>query len=170
MLMMPRNRPSTDQGFPLIELLIAVPVSVMILSALVGTFIAMTGSSNATSQRVSDASIGQQLAVLLPADLQSTFPNKIDTAPGTPPGCATPLGANVGTNVVTLTWDQALPTATRFVASYRLLTDTPTTQGVAQKKLMRYFCSGPNPSTVQASIRPVATGLSAATATVGGGV
>lgn len=160
---MSQERVTSDDGFTLIELLMSISISVIVLSGLVGMFITMLPGNDSIATRVTDATGGQQLAVTLPTDLQSTFPNQIDTNSATPSGCAD----TAGSNVVQLTWQQATwdsnqveGAPVKFVASYRVVSYT-TDKGVSATKLLRYYCSGTDPSTVSAEVRPIADGLTA---------
>lgn len=155
-----------DDGFTLVELLIAVAISVIVLGGIIFMFIAMLGNNQVITARVQDAAVGQQLDVMLPDDLESTFPNLIDTSSGTASGCS----SSSGTNVLQLQWQQSLPTPTvTFVASYRLVPYT-LANGQPSKELQRFYCSGANPASGATQIRTIATNLSAASASVSGGV
>src|SRR5581483_1860106 len=126
-----------DAGFTLMEMLIAILVSVMIMLALTTSFVLLFQTNNIAKHVEADSRSAQQIETLLPADFQSAFPGEVDTTSVTGTGCA---GTSPGNNVLRMQWSQTTTSTVNFSVSYRLLTSgTGTTADVM---LARFFCSG----------------------------
>jgi prepilin-type N-terminal cleavage/methylation domain-containing protein len=110
------DRHSRDDGFTLVELLIAVVVLGLIMSALAGAMVVLlrTQDSAASSLRSSEGTQG--LTTWFPSDAQSTPPGAYDTASGTVSGC----GTDPGTSIVRFQWQETVGTTTTYVAAYRM--------------------------------------------------
>jgi Tfp pilus assembly protein PilV len=129
--------PHDDHGVTLMELLIAVLVSVMILLALSTSFVLLFQTNDISNHVEADSRSAQQIETLLPADFQSAFPGQIDTSSGPSTGCA---GSSPGTNVLRMQWSQTAPSTVNFSVSYRLITSG--SGSTADVMLARFFCSG----------------------------
>src|SRR4051794_37335219 len=114
---MGRHAHSTEGGFTLIEMLIAISISALIFGVIGGAMILgfqTTGSSETVLNQSHDE---QLLATRLPADAQSSDPGGADTASGTSWGCGgTPLPTSI--NILRLA-STDLSTGVTSFASYR---------------------------------------------------
>lgn len=88
--------PHANEGFTLIELLVAVTILGIVVVALAGSFLVALGQNEATQKRLSDSHDAQQLALYLPADVQSA---STDPAVSATNGCA-----SASPNKLVATW------------------------------------------------------------------
>lgn len=133
---MPEHSSSREQGFTLVELLVAMTVSGLLISAMVAGFIAtMRGTAGAHDRFV--ASNGNHtLSTYFASDVHSANATMVSTDPTSDSGCATTEAST--TNVLRLQWAEK-PTVTKmnaFSVSYR------TRQVGSTWQLVRYTCSG----------------------------
>lgn len=147
-----------DDGFTLIELLIATAISVMAMGAVTTAFIVGLSTSETTTTKLAASNDAQMLASYLPSDMLSVSRTGVDTGAATATGCndtvvSTEDGAKTR-NWLRLQWSQDVGgVVTKYVASYRTRFSTDSWQ------LVRYFCSGTEPTTVAPEAIVVAHGL-----------
>jgi prepilin-type N-terminal cleavage/methylation domain-containing protein len=165
---MPRQRLHDEQGFSLIELLIAVMVSGVILTALATGFIVTMKGTKGAHERLVESHDAQLLAAYFPSDVQSADESLVDlatwTADTTPADCAGPP-ASGSDNMLLLRWTELIngSSLSGFSVSYRL------ESGVAgEAKLVRYYCTGTAPITAPLPLSAAqrSAALQAALATV----
>jgi prepilin-type N-terminal cleavage/methylation domain-containing protein len=149
---MPEKSTNREQGFTLVELLIAITVSGLLISAMVFGFITtMRGTAGAHDRFV--ASNGNHtLATYFASDVQSANATVVSTDPTSTSGCATTEAST--TNVLRVQWWEkpTLTTMNAFSVSYR------TRQVGGTWQLVRYSCSGSlDPYTMPEAILNVAT-------------
>lgn len=126
---------SDDSGMTLIELLIAMTISLVIFGVIAASLILGLKSTQAASDHLLDSRDPQALAVVLPSDLMSVQPGQADTTPTTASGCGTSSGTY---NVAQLTWSESLAAGdTWFRSAYRVL-NTGT-----DWRLVRLSCTAP---------------------------
>ena len=134
---MSRETTTSESGFTLVELLIAITISGIIVAALsAGFLVALKGTAGA-HERFMGSNASQTFATYFASDVQSADPLAIRTD-SVETGCA-PSPADTGSsNVVRLTWAENAgdPTSKRFFASYRAQ------QSGTEWQLVRYFCLG----------------------------
>jgi prepilin-type N-terminal cleavage/methylation domain-containing protein len=148
-----RSQPQGDEaGFTLMEVLIATIVAGILLVGVTSGFIVALHATTGTSDRFIESHDAQLLATYYPSDVQSAFPNSVDTNAGTGTGCS---GASVGTNVLRLQWTQTVPTTTAYSVSYRIYSPAS-----GSWELRRYFCTGsPTTSSAPSTYQVVAHDL-----------
>lgn len=128
------DRRGRDAGFTLPELLISI-----VLTALVGSVIAMVivtsmKTAPVVTSRADGAVAVQGLTTWLPPDVDSAVPGQLDVNPAKSSGC---IGADVGINLLHLSWDERFnSTTTNYVADYRFVT---TAEG---GQIVRVSCKG----------------------------
>jgi prepilin-type N-terminal cleavage/methylation domain-containing protein len=141
------NKPSSqEQGFTLVELLIAIAVSALIISALVFGFITTMRGTASAHDRFVASNGNHSLATYFTSDVQSANATTVSTDPTANSGCSTTEAGT--TNVVRLQWFEK-PTSTEikaFSVSYR------TRKVGSVWQLVRYACSGSGTSTTAAAI------------------
>ena len=143
------SHPESEDGFTLVEVLLAVVISAIIVGGIAGILIVTLESYPRSAARISLSDNAQLLSSYLVPDAQSAAWNAqgIDTGALTNiPGCsATPPPSS--SNVVTLTWSQYDSQNVTYVAAYRQV----------DSELIRYFCKGGvllNTTTVGRDIAP----------------
>lgn len=159
---MKRIQCASEDGMTLLEVLLAITISVIITGAIAAAFIIVLKANTAVETRAEHSHDAQLLAAYFPGDVVSGTPNGVDTGAATTSGCAsTPAGS---TNVVQLTWtDKA--TNTGYVSDYRVTASTGA-DGTTIYQLIRLTCAGATPSTVSPDIQIVARGLASLTSAV----
>ena len=151
---MSKHSSNREQGFTLVELLIAIAVSGLLISALVLGFITtMRGTASAHDRFV--ASNGNHtLSTYFASDVQSANATMVSTDATSDSGCATTEGST--TNVLRLQWweQPTLSKMTAFSVSYR------TRQAGTTWELVRYACSkSEDPYTPAAQLKDVAVAI-----------
>jgi prepilin-type N-terminal cleavage/methylation domain-containing protein len=130
-----RGRGRIDDGMTLVELLIAMALSVIIIGVVTTAFIVTLKSTAQTRATLGESHDAQLVAAYLPSDLLSAggATTDVNTAAGSSTGCAgSPADSN---NVVRLLWSDAISSPnTYFAADYRVRYIAPEWQ------LVRYFC------------------------------
>ena len=135
------NDAADDQGFTLVELLVAIVITGIIAASLGSALIVGLKTTGLTSTRLDESHDTQQLTTYLPADLQSVQEGGVDTSSASGSGCA-PAGNESDytswRNVLKLTWTQSLPApAHTFTAAYRVGQRVAVPQ---DWRLIRYAC------------------------------
>jgi prepilin-type N-terminal cleavage/methylation domain-containing protein len=151
---MPKHSFNREQGFTLVELLIAMTISGLIISALaIGFITTMRGTASAHDRFV--ASNGNHtLSTYFVSDVQSANTTMVSTDPTSGSGCATTEAPT--TNLVRLQWweQPTLTKMTAFSVSYR------TRQVGSRWELVRYACSGSqDPYTPAPQLKDVAVAI-----------
>ena len=142
------RRPDGDSGMTLIELLLAMTLTVIIMAVIASSLILGLKSTQQVQDQLLDSHDAQLVSVYLPSDLISAQPGALDITPATNTGCA---GSPTDPwNVLRLTWsDVDIATTTWYRVAYRVV------QNGADWRLARFSC--------QAGTE---VGLSSATATM----
>jgi len=147
-----------DDGFTLIEVLVATAISIMAMGAVTTAFIVGLSTSDTTTTRLAASNDAQMLASYLPSDMLSVSRTGVDTGASTATGCNDTVVASenhtTSRNWLRLQWSQDVAgTITNYSASYRTRSSTDSWQ------LMRYFCSGADLATAAPETLVVAHGL-----------
>ena len=142
----------SEAGVTLIELLVAVVISGIIVSAIAGSIIVGFKTTDKTTTRLAESHDTQLVANYFPSDVSSARFADISVATTPSSGC-TGLAPG-GTNVVLLPYAPRPDAADPVTVTYRIEGSGST------KELVRYRCAGSGP----ASQITVASNLSAATA------
>lgn len=122
-----------DEGFTLVELLIAIMILGIVTSGLATAFTTTIRGTKDLHERFLESQDAQLLAIYFPSDVQSANPTTINSSASPSDEC----NGMDGTNVVRMRWTQRdAATLTAFSASYRL---TSTADGGV---LTRWFCTG----------------------------
>lgn len=155
-----------DDGFTLLEVLIATTISVLAVGAVTTAFIVGLTTSETTTTRVKATHDAELLSSYLPADVLSVSPTGVDTGASTATGCNDSVVAAedhvTSRNWLRLQWSQDLGAAggvTYYSSSYRTRSD-----GNGGWVLVRHFCSGADLSTAAPSETIVAHELQDPTA------
>lgn len=127
-----RQRFSSDEGVTLPEMLMAIVIGGIIIAAVAMALVVAMGPDKAASARMAESHDAQLLSIYLPADLLSVSPTGLDTS-GAAFACTGGVPADT-TNVLTLNWAQAAPSAQTWTVAYR-----QSTSGT-QTRLIRYSC------------------------------
>lgn len=166
--MMIRRKRESEAGMTLVELLLALSLSVVLLSVLGAALIAGVRGAKTTADSYQNSADALAIATYLPQDIQSvasrgdiTMESEVSNVPL---DCAT-TGLTLPaaeTHLFKLEW--AGDTATRaitYAAYYRLAPEPATTPaGAGRARLTRYFCA----SDGEADVTVLARNLSAAAA------
>ena len=130
----PRRRFRGDDGFTLIETMIAVAMTSTIMVVLAAAIMVTLGPDQDALDRSLSSHDGQMASMWLPADLASAGPvdQVTDLAPAAVLTCTGPMP---GTNVLRLGWNQPVPVSTNTAVSYRVVPTGPDWQ------LVRYVCT-----------------------------
>lgn len=137
----------------LIELLIAMVISVLIVSVVGAALIASLEINKSTREQLAESHDSQLVAAYLPGDLLSAGMGAVDDDPASPTGCASTPTERL--NVAVLRWQEAEPAGTRnFVAAYRVRNES------GEWQLVRYACDAVgSTATTPAAIQIVARNL-----------
>ena len=131
-----RRRRPVGAGFSLIEMLIAVAITGVLMSAIAGSIVVVLRNMGTTSTRIANAQDAQNLVTWLPVDVSSAPAANVLTNPALPSGCAS---ASPGTNILLLSWTETVNgVTTTVVANYRAV-PVPGGPGV---RLQRFTCTG----------------------------
>ena len=158
--------PDDDEGMTLIELLIAMMITVIIVGVIAASLILGLKSTKAASDHLLESKDAQAISAYLPSDLLSVQPSGIEVLPGTASGCldAPPEPYNVAR----LTWSETSATGTTwFRAAYRVV------QNGIDWQLVRFSCQAPTEvgltaaatirKTLVQGLQPATSGLPTAT-------
>src|ERR1044071_10493789 len=106
-----------EDGFTLIELVIAIAILGIVTSGLATAFITTIRGTKDLHNRFIESQDAQLLATYFPSDVQSANPTTIDTSASPADECS----GVTGTNVIRMRWTQSDGTTlSAFSASYRL--------------------------------------------------
>jgi hypothetical protein len=124
-------RRRAERGMTLVEALVAVALMGLITGALSMALMVTIGPDQDAGDRLSSARNAQLTTLYLPDDVQSA--TTVDLAAASTPQCT---GTEAGSNVLLLTWTQAVPTSTTYSVSYRTRTVG------TERQLVRFACEG----------------------------
>jgi hypothetical protein len=129
------HRRQRDAGFTLPELLIAIVITMTIVSVLAMTIITTMKTAPSVSNRADTAVAVQGITTWLPPDVDSAEPGPVGFNTGAvPSGCT---GTDPGTNIVRLQWFETFDGVTiKYVANYRFVING--TSG----EIVRLSCNG----------------------------
>src|SRR5437764_5047596 len=133
-----------ESGFTLVELLVAIMVSGLILTAVGTAFIVTARGSQNVHDRFIESHDAELLATYFPTDVQSANPTLIELPGDTDVSDCTGV---TGTRAVRFLWTETDETTkTVFSSSYQVVSSA------SGSTLYRYFCSnsGPKDNTEQA--------------------
>jgi prepilin-type N-terminal cleavage/methylation domain-containing protein len=136
-------RSANEEGFTLIELIIAIAILGIVIPSLGGAVIALLHNSNATNQRLVQSHDAQIAAAFFANDVESADVSPTATSPlsSTDGRCD-----NGATPILRLAWteyDTTQGVASPHVAAYKLAVYG--TSGPASAPVLhRYFCTGAN--------------------------
>jgi hypothetical protein len=127
-----------DDGFTLIDTVLAVGLTTTIMGVLAAAIMVTLGPDQDALERSASSHAAQMASLWLPADLASAGPVDAvaDLAPGAPLTCT---GTTAGTNVLRLGWNQPVPQSTNTAISYRVV------HAGADWQLVRYACTNGGP-------------------------
>jgi type II secretory pathway pseudopilin PulG len=133
---------SDQSGFSLIEIVIAVPISVILIGALAGSLFVGWRTTAGTETKLADSHDAQMLQFYLVPELQSVAPGGINTSPGTVCDCSNGSGpSEPGSNVLTLKWlQQTFGITKTFDVSYRLVDPDGVGGPLPANQLYRFAC------------------------------
>jgi hypothetical protein len=122
-----------DSGMTLIELLLAMTLTVIIMTVIASSLILGLKSTQQVQDHLLDSHDAQLVSVYLPSDMLSAQPGALDINPATPTGCA---GSPADPwSVFQLTWsDVALASTTWYRVAYRVV------QNGTDWRLARFSC------------------------------
>lgn len=140
---MPDQSTRRDQGFTLIELMIAITVSGLILSALSLGFITTIRGTKDLHDRFVQSHDAQLLAAYFPADVQSADPTlPLSTSASAWAPCTGTSPASEP-NILHMQWTETNGAATTaFAVSYRTRQVPVVPNENVRYQLVRYFCYG----------------------------
>jgi hypothetical protein len=129
------RRSQRDSGFTLPELLIAVVITMTIVSVLAMTIITTMKTAPSVTNRADTAVAVQGITTWLPPDVDSAQPGLVGFNTGAvTSGCT---GTDPGTNIVRLQWFETFDNVTiKYVANYRYVIDG------AAGEIVRLSCNG----------------------------
>jgi prepilin-type N-terminal cleavage/methylation domain-containing protein len=150
---MNRQANSRESGFTLLELLIAIALSGILMTAAVTSFITVARGTKDLHDRFLQSQDAQLLATYFPSDAQSADPNITpDTDATAGWAVCTGTAPSGTTNVLQLRWSETSGAGTtNFAAGYR------TRQSGTDWQLVRYFCADTLPAIFES--HPVARNL-----------
>lgn len=109
-----------ESGMTLVELLVAMILTLVIMTAVASSLILGLRSTQQVSDQLLDSHDAALVSVYLPSDLISAQPGGLDIGASTPTGCAG--SPSEAWNVVRLTWsDAAAATTTWYRVAYRVM-------------------------------------------------
>ena len=151
---MSKHSSNREQGFTLVELLIAIAVSGLLISALVLGFITTMRGTASAHDRLVASNGNHTLSTYFASDVQSANATMVSTDPTSDSGCATTEAST--TNLLRLQWweQPTLSKMTAFSVSYR------TRQVGTTWELVRYACSkSEDPYTPAPQLKDVAEAI-----------
>src|SRR5581483_2758906 len=166
------ERRRQEDGFTLLELLIATMLAGILLLGITSGFIVALRSTRGVQDRFLESQDAQLISTAFTADVQSADPFRLavgDPPSGTTTGCssASSPASGLGSNILRLQWTETASSGTtNCSAAYRttFLPSPPAPARTPDGTLTRYFCSGADLANATASPRVVAHDLSASSA------
>jgi prepilin-type N-terminal cleavage/methylation domain-containing protein len=161
-----RERPTpAEQGFTLIEMLIALTVTAIVTGTIATALVVTFRTVGAANDQVAQSHDAQNLSFWLLPDLQSLgptpSPDTTHTSGPSPNHCTG--SAPGGTYVVNMSWTDTSPPGVTYQADYFTAADSS-----GQLVLNRYYCSTANPTpTVLPIVHHVSSAAGSVTFTIG---